>query len=159
MSSTRTSPNPSESSTPLPNSFTILQDYARHCTSALQIEHHPYLVQPMLMLIDQRNDIVVAAYCSFFPQRFLELPAAFRKRVRTPCCFLTRLLSSALLCVGPAKIGDGKGYCSLKQEFVFQSPRIHLSNDTIRSPFLIKGWEHVRMLLGIGFEKAVEIWA
>jgi D-xylose reductase len=40
---------------------------------ALQIEHHPYLVQPRLVEFAQRQNIQVVAYSSFGPQSFLEL--------------------------------------------------------------------------------------
>ncbi|KIW15988.1 hypothetical protein PV08_06039 [Exophiala spinifera] len=54
--------------------------YARHPISSLQIEHHPYLVQPSLTDLARENKIVVTAYSSFGPQSFLELPPAFRER-------------------------------------------------------------------------------
>jgi D-xylose reductase len=65
-----------------------MQTYARHPISSLQIEHHPYLVQPELITLAQENNIVVTAYSSFGPQSFLELPAAFRARAKdTPLLF------------------------------------------------------------------------
>ncbi|KAM0434688.1 hypothetical protein ACHAPT_003787 [Fusarium lateritium] len=57
-----------------------LQRYARHPVSALQIEHHPYLVQPDLIAMAQENKITVTAYSSFGPQSFKELPGIFSKR-------------------------------------------------------------------------------
>jgi D-xylose reductase len=57
-----------------------LQTYARHPLSMLQIEHHPYLVQPDLIALTQENKIAVTGYSSFGPSSFLELPPAFRKR-------------------------------------------------------------------------------
>ena len=54
--------------------------YARHPISSLQIEHHPYLVQPQLIAMAQEEGIVVTGYSTFGPQSFLELPPAFRKR-------------------------------------------------------------------------------
>jgi D-xylose reductase len=54
--------------------------YARHPLSALQIEHHPYLVQSDLVAMAQENKISVTAYSSFGPQSFLELPGVFNKR-------------------------------------------------------------------------------
>ncbi|KAL1647393.1 hypothetical protein SLS58_002721 [Diplodia intermedia] len=50
-----------------------LLTYNRHPLSALQIEHHPYLVQPELIALAQENKIAVTAYSSFGPQSFLEL--------------------------------------------------------------------------------------
>ncbi|CAM1504271.1 Fc.00g018620.m01.CDS01 [Cosmosporella sp. VM-42] len=57
-----------------------LQRYARHPISSLQIEHHPYLVQPQLIALAQENNIAVTAYSSFGPQSFVELPGIFSKR-------------------------------------------------------------------------------
>ncbi|AOA63609.1 Aldose reductase [Komagataella phaffii CBS 7435] len=54
----------------------LLQDLlrgARIKPVALQIEHHPYLVQQKLIEYAQSEDIVVVAYSSFGPQSFLEL--------------------------------------------------------------------------------------
>lgn len=59
-----------------------MQSYVRHPISALQIEHHPYLVQPELIQMVQENNIAVTAYSSFGPQSFLELPPAFRERAK-----------------------------------------------------------------------------
>jgi D-xylose reductase len=59
-----------------------MQTYARRPISALQIEHHPYLVQPELIQMAQENNISVTAYSSFGPQSFLELPPAFRQRAK-----------------------------------------------------------------------------
>lgn len=56
--------------------------YARHPISALQIEHHPYLVQPDLIQMAQENGIAVMAYSSFGPQSFLELPATFSEKAK-----------------------------------------------------------------------------
>ncbi|KAF6829469.1 aldo/keto reductase [Colletotrichum musicola] len=50
-----------------------IQSYARHPISSLQIEHHPYLVQPDLIAMAQENKIAVTAYSSFGPQSFLEI--------------------------------------------------------------------------------------
>ncbi|KAK7518791.1 NADP-dependent oxidoreductase domain-containing protein [Phyllosticta citriasiana] len=50
-----------------------LLTYNRHPLSSLQIEHHPYLVQPELIKLAQENGVVVTAYSSFGPQSFLEL--------------------------------------------------------------------------------------
>lgn len=57
-----------------------IQTYARRPISSLQIEHHPYLVQPELVELAQAEKITITAYSSFGPQSFLELPPAFRKR-------------------------------------------------------------------------------
>ncbi|ORX93907.1 putative aldo-keto reductase [Clohesyomyces aquaticus] len=57
-----------------------INTYARHPISNLQIEHHPYLVQPNLISMAQEHDIAVTAYSSFGPQSFLELPEDFRNR-------------------------------------------------------------------------------
>jgi D-xylose reductase len=54
--------------------------YARHPISSLQIEHHPYLVQPQLIAMAQEEGIVITGYSTFGPQSFLELPPVFRKR-------------------------------------------------------------------------------
>lgn len=59
-----------------------IQTYARHPISALQIEHHPYLVQPDLITMAQENNIAITAYSTFGPQSFLELPPAFRERAK-----------------------------------------------------------------------------
>lgn len=50
-----------------------LMRYAKHKPQALQIEHHPYLVQEPLLKVCQERDIAVVAYSSFGPQSFLEL--------------------------------------------------------------------------------------
>lgn len=54
-----------------------IQTYNKHPISSLQIEHHPYLVQPELVQLAKENNIVVTAYSSYGPQSFLELPAKF----------------------------------------------------------------------------------
>jgi D-xylose reductase len=56
--------------------------YARHPLSALQIEHHPYLVQGELVKVAQENGIAVTAYSSFGPQSFVELPAVFSEKAK-----------------------------------------------------------------------------
>ncbi|KAJ0156231.1 putative NAD(P)H-dependent D-xylose reductase xyl1 [Colletotrichum tanaceti] len=50
-----------------------MQSYARHPVSSLQIEHHPYLVQPDLVAMAREHGIAVTAYSSFGPQSFLEI--------------------------------------------------------------------------------------
>jgi D-xylose reductase len=47
--------------------------YAKIRPAALQIEHHPYLVQPTLLKLAEAEGIAVTAYSSFGPQSFLEL--------------------------------------------------------------------------------------
>ncbi|CAI4215610.1 unnamed protein product [Parascedosporium putredinis] len=59
-----------------------LMSYARHPVSSLQIEHHPYLVQPGLIEMAQLHKIAVTAYSSFGPQSFLELPETFSKKAK-----------------------------------------------------------------------------
>jgi D-xylose reductase len=59
-----------------------IQTYSKHPISSLQIEHHPYLVQPELIELAQEEKIVITAYSSFGPQSFLELPEAFRERAK-----------------------------------------------------------------------------
>lgn len=45
--------------------------------SALQVEHHPYLVQPELFQLCQEQNIAFITYSSYGPQSFLELPGSF----------------------------------------------------------------------------------
>ncbi|KAK9449617.1 NADP-dependent oxidoreductase domain-containing protein [Limtongia smithiae] len=59
-----------------------VQSYARYPISALQIEHHPYLVQPQLILMAKENGIAITAYSSFGPQSFLELPEDFSSKAK-----------------------------------------------------------------------------
>jgi D-xylose reductase len=59
-----------------------LQHYARYPISTLQIEHHPYLVQPQLIALAQENNIAVTAYSSFGPQSFVELKGIFSNRAK-----------------------------------------------------------------------------
>jgi D-xylose reductase len=54
----------------------LLLDLLRSCKikpQLLQIEHHPYLVQPRLIKFAQANDIHVVAYSSLGPQSFIEM--------------------------------------------------------------------------------------
>ncbi len=50
-----------------------IQAQAKIPVSVLQIELHPYLVQPQLVAYAQENGVAVTAYSSFGPQSFLEL--------------------------------------------------------------------------------------
>lgn len=70
-----------------------LQNYARHPISALQIEHHPYLVQPALVAMAQENNIAITAYSSFGPQSFMELPGIFSSKAKN----IELLLESKLI--------------------------------------------------------------
>lgn len=56
--------------------------YARHPLSSLQIEHHPYLVQPGLIQVAQENSIAVTASSSFGPQSFVELKDIFSEKTK-----------------------------------------------------------------------------
>ncbi|KAH8813254.1 putative NAD(P)H-dependent D-xylose reductase xyl1 [Xylogone sp. PMI_703] len=47
--------------------------YAKIRPATLQIEHHPYLVQPTLLKLAESEGIAVTAYSSFGPQSFVEL--------------------------------------------------------------------------------------
>jgi D-xylose reductase len=46
--------------------------YARIRPATLQIEHHPYLVQPELLKLAKKEGIAVTAYSSFGPASFKE---------------------------------------------------------------------------------------
>jgi D-xylose reductase len=47
--------------------------YAKIRPATLQVEHHPYLVQPTLLKLAESEGIAVTAYSSFGPQSFIEL--------------------------------------------------------------------------------------
>lgn len=49
-----------------------LLTYASVVPATLQIEHHPYLVQPNLLTLCKQNNIAVTGYSSFGPQSFIE---------------------------------------------------------------------------------------
>jgi len=59
--------------------------YAKIRPATLQIEHHPYLVQPTLLKLAQDEGIAVTAYSSFGPQSFIELE--WQKAKDTPVLF------------------------------------------------------------------------
>lgn len=46
--------------------------YAEVVPQTLQIEHHPYLVQPKILELAKDNNIVVTGYSSFGPQSFVD---------------------------------------------------------------------------------------
>ncbi|KIV80313.1 hypothetical protein PV11_07824 [Exophiala sideris] len=81
--------------------------YNKHPISVLQVEHHPYLVQPGLIDLAQEQKIAVTAYSSFGPQSFLELPPAFRERPQqVPLLFEVDAVKQAAQRVGktPAQV-------------------------------------------------------
>jgi D-xylose reductase len=59
--------------------------YAKIRPATLQIEHHPYLVQPTLLTLAESEGIAVTAYSSFGPQSFIELE--FQNAKDTPVLF------------------------------------------------------------------------
>lgn len=59
--------------------------YAKIRPATLQIEHHPYLVQPTLLQLAETEGIAVTAYSSFGPQSFIELD--WQKAHDTPVLF------------------------------------------------------------------------
>lgn len=59
--------------------------YAKIRPATLQIEHHPYLVQPTLLTLAKAEGIAVTAYSSFGPQSFIEL--GWQKASDTPVLF------------------------------------------------------------------------
>ncbi|KAA8910797.1 NADP-dependent oxidoreductase domain-containing protein [Sphaerosporella brunnea] len=59
--------------------------YARIRPAVLQVELHPYLVQPILVQLANGEGIAVTAYSSFGPQSFLELE--WKKAYDTPTLF------------------------------------------------------------------------
>ncbi|KAF2751445.1 Aldo/keto reductase [Sporormia fimetaria CBS 119925] len=58
-----------------------LLTYATIKPATLQIEHHPYLVQPKLLELAKENDIVVTGYSSFGPQSFVDGDMAMAKDI------------------------------------------------------------------------------
>lgn len=72
----------------------LLQDLlrgARIPPAALQIEHHPYLVQDRLVKYAQSQGILVVAYSSFGPLSFLELGSEVAKT--TPPLFENKVIT------------------------------------------------------------------
>ncbi|CUM63858.1 uncharacterized protein PRCAT00001446001 [Priceomyces carsonii] len=70
-----------------------IQTYNRYPISSLQIEHHPYLVQPNLIKFAQEKNISVVGYSSFGPQSFLGLPEKFSERAKN----VTNLFSNEVI--------------------------------------------------------------
>ncbi|EKD12090.1 uncharacterized protein L3040_007376 [Drepanopeziza brunnea f. sp. 'multigermtubi'] len=92
--------------------------YAKVRPATLQIEHHPYLVQPTLLALAKEQGMAVTAYSSFGPQSFIELgwdkakeaPVLFEHPVittiaekvkKTPAQVLLRWATQRGLCVIP----------------------------------------------------------
>src|SRR6266536_3226045 len=67
--------------------------YAKIRPATLQIEHHPYLVQPTLIKLAQDEGIAVTAYSSFGPQSFIELQ--WKKAKDTPVLFVHPVVTAA----------------------------------------------------------------
>lgn len=67
--------------------------YAKIRPATLQIEHHPYLVQPTLLQLAKDEGIAVTAYSSFGPQSFVEL--GWDKAKDTPVLFEHSVISAA----------------------------------------------------------------
>lgn len=65
--------------------------YAKIRPATLQIEHHPYLVQPTLLKLAESEDIAVTAYSSFGPQSFIELD--WQKAHDTPVLFEHKVIT------------------------------------------------------------------
>jgi D-xylose reductase len=66
--------------------------YAKVRPATLQIEHHPYLVQPTLLQLAKSEGIAVTAYSSFGPQSFIELE--WQKAKDTPVLFEHSLVTA-----------------------------------------------------------------
>lgn len=67
--------------------------YAKIRPATLQIEHHPYLVQPTLLKLAEAEGIAVTAYSSFGPQSFVELE--WQKAKDTPVLFEHDIITAA----------------------------------------------------------------
>jgi len=66
----------------------LILDLLRYCRirpATLQIEHHPYLVQPDLIRLAKSEGIAITGYSSFGPASFLELD--WKKAFDTPTLF------------------------------------------------------------------------
>ena len=66
----------------------LILDLLRYCRirpATLQIEHHPYLVQPDLIHLAKSEGIAITGYSSFGPASFLELD--WKKAFDTPALF------------------------------------------------------------------------
>ena len=73
----------------------LILDLLRYCRirpAALQIEHHPYLVQPNLIRLAQSEGIALTGYSSFGPASFLELD--WEKAHDAPALFLHPTITS-----------------------------------------------------------------
>lgn len=60
----------------------LLYDLLRHARirpATLQVEHHPYLVQPLLLKAAEAEGVTITAYSSFGPAGFVELDMARAK--------------------------------------------------------------------------------
>jgi len=67
--------------------------YSKIRPATLQIEHHPYLVQPTLLKLAASEGIAVTAYSSFGPQSFIELD--WQKAHDTPVLFKNPVIVAA----------------------------------------------------------------
>jgi D-xylose reductase len=65
--------------------------YAKIRPAALQIEHHPYLVQPTLLQLARSEGIALVAYSTFGPTSFVELD--WQKAHDTPKLFEHKLIN------------------------------------------------------------------
>jgi D-xylose reductase len=55
--------------------------YAKVKPATLQIEHHPYLVQPNLLKLAKKHNIAITGYSSFGPQSFVDGDMAMAKDI------------------------------------------------------------------------------
>lgn len=73
----------------------LILDLLRYCKirpAVLQIEHHPYLVQPNLLKLAKAEGIAVTAYSTFGPSSFIEL--GWEKASDTPALFAHETITS-----------------------------------------------------------------